>query len=153
MQPVQAVAVRHVAIVVSALREAESWYRDVFQMELIGREATLDDGEAYGLPPSKGWDDAEAAGIELSFVALRRDELILALLRGDAAPGQLHIVGLVMPEDEIAGVAARLPPGTDATREESRYVEFVDPFGIRWQVSDDRQFLTAGDITGRWLSV
>lgn len=144
---------RHVAIVVAELRAAEEYYRHVFGMELIGREAEGDDGESYSLPPGKGWDDAEAAGIELGFVALRRGEAILALLRGPASPGQIHAIGIVMPELDIAGVRARLPPHAEVVGDGPGYLEFVDPFGVRWQISTDRRFRMAGDITGRWLAV
>lgn len=152
-RPVHRVALRHLAVVVPALREAEAYYCAVFQMEIIGREAAGPDGQDYGLPLNKGWEDAEAAGIDVSFVALRRDELVLALFRGDASPGQVYAVGVVLPEDEIAPVRAALPSGTDVTGDGLTYLEFVDPFGLRWQLSSDPAFLTAGEITGRWLSV
>lgn len=75
---------RHLAVFVSDLRRAEQYYQDLFRMELIGREAEGEDGETYALPPNRGWEEAEEAGIQLSLVALRRDEVILALFRGQA---------------------------------------------------------------------
>jgi catechol 2,3-dioxygenase-like lactoylglutathione lyase family enzyme len=147
------VAVRHIALVVPTLREAEAYYRDVFRMELIGREAAGPGGEAHGLPLSKDWTDAEAAGIDVAFVALRRDELVLALARGDVSPGQVLAIGLVMPAQEIAAVAARLPDQAGVTGDGVTYLEFLDPFGLRWQLGTDRAFQTAGEITGRWLSL
>ena len=144
---------RHVAIVVSRLRDAEEYYRHVFGMELIGREAEGDDGESYSLPSDREWDDAEAAGIELGFVALRRGEAILALLRGPASPGQVYAIGIVMSELDIAGIRARLPPHAEVVGDRPGYLEFVDPFGVRWQISTDRRFRMAGAIAGRWLAV
>ncbi|MGD9091830.1 MAG: hypothetical protein PVF74_03205 [Anaerolineales bacterium] len=54
---------RHIALVVPNLREAEVYYQSLFQMELIGREAELDDNQWYTLPVGKSWEVAEAAGI------------------------------------------------------------------------------------------
>jgi len=146
-------AFRHLAIVVSDLRAAEEYYGQVFGMELIGREAEGDHGESYSLPSDKGWDDAEAAGIDLGFVALRRHQAILALLRGSASPGQIYAVGMVMPERDILGVRGRLPQDAEVVADVPGYLEFVDPFAVRWQISTDRRFRTAGDIAGRWLAV
>lgn len=66
--------IRHIALVVPDLRAAEGYYQWVFDMELIGREAELDDGLWYTLPFDKGWDDAEAAGVALGMLALRKGD-------------------------------------------------------------------------------
>jgi catechol 2,3-dioxygenase-like lactoylglutathione lyase family enzyme len=142
---------RHLALFVSDLRAAEEYYRDVFGMELIGRESWGDDGVSYSLPPDKGWDDAEVAGIELRVVALRRGRFILALFAGQVPAGQVYAVGLVMSEDGIDEVASRVAAGA-VTAHSDRFLEFVDPFSVRWQISTDRDFVHAG-TRGRWLDV
>ena len=48
--------VRHIALVVPDLPEAEAYYQSLFQMALIGREAEQEDGEWYTLPHDKSWD-------------------------------------------------------------------------------------------------
>ncbi len=80
---------RHVALVVPDLRQAEQYYLSLFDMELIGPEAELEDGKWYTLPPNKGWEEAEAAGIELGMLALRKGDIVLALFPGSAPPGQV----------------------------------------------------------------
>jgi catechol 2,3-dioxygenase-like lactoylglutathione lyase family enzyme len=42
---------RHIALVVRDLQEAEHYYLDLFEMELLGREAQLEDGLWCTLPP------------------------------------------------------------------------------------------------------
>lgn len=64
-------SVRHIALFAPDLRSAEHYYQSVFDMKLIGREAELSDGLWYTLPFDKGWDEAEAAGIELSTATLK----------------------------------------------------------------------------------
>lgn len=143
---------RHVALMVSDLRAAEDFYRDTFDLEVLGRESWGEDGNSYALRPDKGWDDAEAAGIELQFVALRRGDVVLALLAGDAQPGQVFALGLVMDTAEIVDVRARLA-GEGVLAEGPEFLEFSDPFGIRWQISTNHEFLHAGQIADRWLQV
>jgi catechol 2,3-dioxygenase-like lactoylglutathione lyase family enzyme len=143
---------RHIALVVPDLQAAETFYRQTLDMAVLGREAWGADGEAYALRPDKGWDDAAAAGIDLQFVALRRGNVILALLDGDPHPDQVFALGLVMDANEIAEVRTRLPQEVTLV-DEPHYLEFFDPFGLRWQISTNRDFLHAGQIADRWLDV
>ena len=90
-----------VALFVPDLQVAEAYYQSVFNMELIGREAELVDGLWYTLPFDKSWDEAEAAGVKLDMLALRKDEFDLALFRGNVPAGQVYVIGLNMPMEEI----------------------------------------------------
>lgn len=147
-------SLRHIALVVPDLRLAERYYQSVFDMELVGREAELADGLWYTLPFDKGWDEAEAAGIKLGMLALRKGEFLLALFRGDASPGQVYVIGLKMPTDEIARVRARLPENTQVSEDAPDYLEFRDPYQITWQILlPESKFRTAGDFANRWLKL
>ncbi|MBI3738694.1 MAG: hypothetical protein HY258_06580 [Chloroflexi bacterium] len=147
-------SLRHIAVFVPNLRSAEHYYQSVFDIELIGREAELSDGLWYTLPFDNGWDEAEAAGIELGMLALRKDEFVLALFRGDAPPGQVYVIGLKMPMDEIARVRARLPEEAQVSEDAPDYLEFRDPYQITWQISvPGVDFRTAGDFANRWLII
>ena len=145
---------RHIALVVPDLREAEEYYQSIFEMELIGREAELKDGRWYTLPFDKDWDAAEAAGIELGMLALRKDQFVLALFKGDASPGQVCFIGLKMPSDEIARIKDRLPKDEEVSDNEPDYLEFSDPYQIVWQISlPEGEFRTSGDTANRWLKI
>jgi catechol 2,3-dioxygenase-like lactoylglutathione lyase family enzyme len=148
------ISVRHIALFVPDLRSAESYYRSIFDMALVGREAELPDGLWYTLPFDKGWYEAVAAGIELGMLALRKDEFGLALFRGDAPPGQVYVIGLRMPTEEIAKVRARLPDDTQVLEDEPDYLEFRDPYQITWQIMlPESKFSTAGEFANRWLKL
>ena len=146
-------SLRHIALFVPDLRAAERYYQSVFDMELIGREAALSDGLWYTLPFDKGWDEAEAAGIELGMLALCKDEFGLALFRGDAPPGQVNVIGLKMPIDEIAKIRARLPEDMQILEDAPDYLEFRDPYQITWQIMLSSKFSTSGIFANRWLKV
>jgi catechol 2,3-dioxygenase-like lactoylglutathione lyase family enzyme len=147
-------SIRHIALVVPDLRTAEAYYRPLFEMQLIGREAQLDDGLWYTLPFDKSWDDAEAAGIAPGMVALRKEDFVLALFQGERPSGQIFAIGLHMIEDEIARVRVRL--GTDVAVLEERpdSLTFHDRYQIMWQISvPGNQFRTAGEFANRWLQL
>jgi catechol 2,3-dioxygenase-like lactoylglutathione lyase family enzyme len=147
-------SLRHIALIVQNLRSAEHYYQSVFDMALIGREAELADSLWYTLPFDKGWDEAEAAGIELGMLLLRKDRFVLALFRGDAAPGQVNVIGLAMPMDEIAMVRARLPQAAQVSEDAPDYLEFRDPYQITWQITlPESEARTSGDFANRWLKL
>jgi catechol 2,3-dioxygenase-like lactoylglutathione lyase family enzyme len=146
-------SLRFIALVVPDLRAAEAYYRSLFDMALIGREARLDDGQWYTLPFDKDWDDAAAAGIELGMLSLRKDDMVLALFQGDAPQGQVFVIGLAMPADEIAGVRSRLLDDTPVFTDAPGRLEFRDPYRITWQISPGDEFRTAGDWAGHWLEL
>ena len=147
-------SLRHIAVFVPDLRPAEHFYQSVFDMQLVGREAELSDGLWYTLPFDKGWDEAEAAGIVLGMLALRKDEFCLALFRGDKPAGQVNVIGLKMPMEEIAAVRARLPEGTPVGEDAPDSLEFRDPYQITWQILlPGSIFSTAGDFANRWLKL
>jgi catechol 2,3-dioxygenase-like lactoylglutathione lyase family enzyme len=148
------ISFRHIALVVPDLRAAEEYYQSIFDMELIGREAELDNGRWYTLPFDKDWDAAEAAGIELGMLALRKDQFVLALFKGEAPPGQVYVIGLKMPSEEIARVKSRLPKDAEISDSRSDYLEFRDPYQIVWQIFlPENEFRTSGHSTNRWLSI
>ena len=147
-------ALTHIALVVPDLRAAEHYYQSVFDMALVGREAELPDGQWYTLPFDKDWDEAEAAGIVLGMLLLRRDKFVLALFRGEAAPGQVEVIGLAMTRREIGRVRTRLPQATHVSADAPDYLEFRDAYQITWQISlPGIPARTAGDFANRWLKL
>jgi catechol 2,3-dioxygenase-like lactoylglutathione lyase family enzyme len=145
---------RHIALVVPNLRQAEAYYQSLFDMELIGREAELEDGLWYSLPFDKGWDDAQAAGIELGMLALRKGEIVLALFAGDAPQGQVYAIGISLPAEEIARIRSRLSSDAAVWMDEPGSLGFRDPYQIIWQISiPGTAFRTSGDYAGRWLEL
>lgn len=146
--------IRHIAMQVRDLQTAEQFYQTVFEMELIGREALLNDGLWHTLPFDKGWEDAKAAGIEPGMCALRSGSFVLALFNGAAVTGQVYAIGLGMPAQEIAGVRGRLPETALVLEEGPESLTFRDPYQITWQITvPDFEFRTAGDFANRWLQL
>ena len=146
-------SISHIALYVPNLQEAEQFYRTLFDMDLIGREVEREDGLWYSLPFDKSWNDAQAAGVELHMVALRKGGLVLALFRGEKPPGQVFAIGISTTVEEIEFIHRKLPPGTKIDVYQYDRLEFVDPYHITWQIAVDSEFRTAGDFAGRWINM
>ena len=149
-----AAAVRHIALFVPDLQEAEQYYQRLFAMDLIGREAHLEDSLWYTLPPDKTWEDAKAAGIELSMLALKRGSLVLALFPGNPQPGQIYMIGVNMPPREISRIRKRLSSDAEVWEDRSKALTFRDRYAIIWQIyGSGTGFRSSGEAHGRWLDV
>jgi hypothetical protein len=103
-------SLRFIAVVVSDLRTAEQFYKGVFEMEVIGHEAMLNDGLWYTLPFDKGWkapvineshvkwrekDEKIKRNLEkgVSFSCLGRLSLLISKLRNFPNPHRSGIQG------------------------------------------------------------
>lgn len=147
---------RHVALHVPDLRDAEDYYTALLGMTVLFREGLLGEAEAATwatLPPDRGWDDAAAAGVTLGMVALQRDELVIALFLGTGSGEQINKLGVLMDDEAIDDVAARLPPGASLVSHRRGSLELVDRYRIHWQLASRSTFRSSGDMFGRWLDV
>jgi catechol 2,3-dioxygenase-like lactoylglutathione lyase family enzyme len=148
---------KHVALHVPDLELAEQYYRHVFDLDVVTREAltggsVADDDTWAQLPPTATWEDARLAGIEIQMVGLRRGDLLLALFPGHPQPGTVFLIAVAATVDEIASVRNRLPDDTAIEVDQEDALTFLDPSGFRWQVCGPG-FSGPGDRHGRWLQV
>jgi catechol 2,3-dioxygenase-like lactoylglutathione lyase family enzyme len=152
-----AMRTKHVALHVPDLEHAEEYYRRVFDLDVVTREAlssgNLTDDDTWAqLPHPATWDDARRAGLEIQMVGLRRGDLLLALFPGHPRPGTVFLIAVVATVEEIASVRGRLPDDTAIEVDEDDALTFLDPFGFRWQLCGPG-FAGPGDRHGRWLQV
>jgi catechol 2,3-dioxygenase-like lactoylglutathione lyase family enzyme len=148
---------KHVALHVPELERAEEYYRHVFDLDVVTREALAredlaDDQTWAQLPHVATWEDARVAGLEIQMVGLRREDLLLALFPGHPKPGTVFLIAVVATVEEIASVRSRLPDDTAIEVDEEATLTFLDPFSFRWQLCGPG-FTGPGDRNGRWLQV
>jgi catechol 2,3-dioxygenase-like lactoylglutathione lyase family enzyme len=145
--------VKYLALYVPDLERAEAFYTRAFAMEILFRESERD-GEWWTLPAEKGWSEARAAGVEVHMVALRRDDLVLALFTGAPARGSVHEICLGLAVDEVDRLGLNVDEAVTVPERSPGFVRFDDPFGFRWVLQDPgASFRSSGDIAGRWLDV
>jgi catechol 2,3-dioxygenase-like lactoylglutathione lyase family enzyme len=146
-----AIAVKYVALFAPDLPKAESFYCQTLGMEVRFRESEQD-GTWRTLRPGLGWDDAESHGIEIGMVALRREELVLALFRGTPQPGTLYELCLGVSPTEIDAIRTRLAEDAEILESRRHWLRFRDPFGLQWAIQPiDATFSSSGEIAGRWI--
>ena len=148
-----AISVSHIALFVPDLQEAEKFYMDLFNMELIGREIEKENDLWFTLPFNKGWEDAIASGIDLDMTALRKGNFVLALFRGTNPSGQIYVIGLNATQEDIKTIHNKLSPDIEIEEFQTDRLEFIDPYCITWQIAVEPVFRTAGDFANRWISI
>jgi catechol 2,3-dioxygenase-like lactoylglutathione lyase family enzyme len=149
----------HVALRVERLREAEEFYRALFDLRPAFREAQTPEGWST-LPASADWSDAERSGVKLELVMLYRDGFRLALEAVDvvADDGRLSHLGVLVDGDELPRLRrAAVELDCEIASSRSEALIFDDPYGVRWELNtfsyDDPPSLSSGARTGRWLDV
>ncbi len=148
-------AIDHVALRVATLRDAESFYRTLFGLGVLFREASVADGWRT-LPAGAEWDDALAAGIDLGLSMLARDGFKLALTAADAAPGAGHLdhVNVEVDGPDLERLRADAPAlGCRLAVDRPHVIVIDDPFGVRWEISLPGLTLSTGERTGAWLDI
>lgn len=146
--------VRHLGLTTPGLRGAEGYYREQFGIKVMFRETVLDDDEWRTLPAGFGWENAIDKRVDIRMVALSGPGFVLALFHEDALRHGQTVVGLMASPSSVTELRGRIAEGNDqVSAQSSGVVEVVDPMGITWQISDDDQFLSSGEMSGRWLRV
>lgn len=149
-----AASLEFLALYVSNLQQAEAYYCELFEMEVITREAPQSDGNWYALPADKNWSDVEQAGIKLFMLALRRDDFVLALFQGKPAVGQIFAVGLSMSVEEMEAVKGRVPADDVVQYEAGQMLHFRDAYKNVWQIyTTPYRFRGTGEAAGHWLDL
>ncbi len=147
---------RHVALFVDDLQAAESHYAELFGLTVSFREALMTGGDLAGrwatFPPDATWEDIDAAETSLVISALGRESVVLALFSAPPTGAQTYAIGLLVDDAEISDIAHRLPPDATVETNTRGHLDFVDRFGVRWQLSSDRAFTSSGERDGTWVT-
>lgn len=135
-------AIDHVAVQVNELAKAERFYQDFLDMELVGRLRRNEQGVFDAVDRDYRWDEAIATGREAEVSFLRNGALTLALQNVGR--------GVRLGRNTLDHIAVRVDASTFVNlrgealvrpmtilRNEDRYFEFRDPFGIAWMLTVD----------------
>jgi catechol 2,3-dioxygenase-like lactoylglutathione lyase family enzyme len=151
--------VTHIALRVPNVREAEAYYCALFDLAVAWREAYVD-GTWRTLPDGKTWDDAEAAGLQLSPVFLWRGGFGLALEHAVAPTpdGQLSHVGILVDPAMFAALRLRAPQLECLLHVDGpTTLVFDDKYGVRWEPTthayDNPMKQSSGATSGLWLAL
>lgn len=125
----------HIVFRVGDLREAEPYYADLFGLDVLFREGSLDD-EFGAVPDDLDWEAAIDAGVEPGMSFLGRETFALALV-DEPGPGEGrldHVALAVEPDDQDAIEERASGLGCETWRRgHSLFVE--DRYGVEWELN------------------
>jgi catechol 2,3-dioxygenase-like lactoylglutathione lyase family enzyme len=142
----------HIGLVLPDIRQAEDFYRSLFGMEVVCREAITPAGWKT-LDQSIGWERANELGLDIAMIVLAKLPFALAIERSNAgevvAPSH---TGLFIAEPAFSKVKTEvlqmgLPYKSDIPQ---RFV-FTDPFQVWWEITSDTKLYTARDRGAGWI--
>ena len=126
----------HAVLKVPDLREAETYYRDLFDMSVLFREGTKDG--TYGkVPDGADWPTATAHGVEPGMSFLRRDGFVLALAADPetAEPTRFDHVGLEIDLADLGSIASRAASMGCGVEERETSAFVTDRYGVEWELN------------------
>ncbi len=128
----------HLVLLVDSVPEDEQFYQELFDMEILFREGSLND-EPGTVPDHMGWEEAISAGIEPYMAFLRRDDFTLAVAEStqDISEKRLDHIALAVSESDAESVAERaVELGCSVSRRNAPHQLFVeDSHDIEWELN------------------
>lgn len=128
-------ALHHVVLRVPDLPAAESFYRELFDLDVRFREGSLD-GEFGAVPEGMDWPAATDAGIVPGMSFLNRGAFSLALMVEEVTgEGRLDHLALAVDARERDAIRDRATDlGCECERKSSA-VFVADRYGIEWEIN------------------
>ena len=145
----------HLVLRIPDLGEAESFYRDLFDLDVLFREGSKD-GEFGALPDGLDWEAATEKGVEPGMSFLGRDEFALALMEdsveqrptneasgrrpqaesaSNAEAGRLDHLALELDADDRDAIRDRAADLDCEFEAKSHAVFVTDRYGVEWELN------------------
>lgn len=129
--------VHHVVLLVDDVPDGESYYRELFNIDVLFREAALDD-EPGTVPEDVTWEEALERGVRPYMSFLGRDEFYMAVASADGqrGTGRLDHIALAVDDDafdEIPERADSLDCHVDQNAPHHR--TFIDRYDVEWELN------------------
>ncbi|SEL48029.1 VOC family protein [Haloferax larsenii] len=127
----------HLVLLVDDLPDGETYYRELFDMEVLFREGVRGDKPGT-LPPDMDWDEAREAGITPTMAFLGRDDFTLAVAAETAsfADGRVDHIALAVDDDSFEAISERAEAaGLEVERTAPHHRLFTDRYGLEWELN------------------
>lgn len=137
MAPMGITGLHHLVLLVDDVPAGEAYYRDLFDAEVLFREAALD-GDPGTLPEETSWDEALAAGVDpyMSFLGAGDFYLAVAAADGDASKGMVDHVALAVDDAAFESITANAEAlGCEVTENAPHHRLFADRYGFEWELN------------------
>lgn len=129
--------VHHLVLLIDDVPSGESYYGELFDLEVLFREGALD-GEPGTVPEGVSWDEALAAGVTPYMSFLGRNEFYLAVAgaEDERGIGRFDHVALAVDEEALEAITERAAArGCDVEENAPHHWVFVDRYGVEWELN------------------
>lgn len=128
----------HVVLRIPDLPAAESFYRELFDLDVLFREGVKDDAVGK-IPDDLDWSEATGRGVEPTMSFLGRDEFALALMEAeddvDPETGRLDHLALALDAADRDATRDRAADLGCEYEEKSDAVFVTDRYGVEWELN------------------
>lgn len=129
--------VHHIVVRAADVPEAETFYRELFDMEVLFREGSRN-GTPGTIPEHTEWGEAIAKGVTPRMAFLGRDDFYLAVATGDdvTTSGRVDHVALAVDDPMFESITDRAEAcGCEVERNASHHRTIRDRLGIEWELN------------------
>lgn len=129
--------VHHLVLMVDSVPDGESYYRELFDLEVLFREAALE-GEPGTVPEEVTWEEALDSGATPSMSFLGRDEFYVAVagVGGRAGTGRVDHIALAVDDEALDAITQRATSlGCDVEENAPHHRVFVDEYDVEWELN------------------
>ncbi|WP_336361775.1 VOC family protein [Haladaptatus sp. ZSTT2] len=129
--------VHHLVLLVDDVPGGESYYKELFDLELLFREAALD-GEPGTVPDDLSWDEALREGVTPYMSFLGRDEFYLAVAGASdqQGTGRLDHIALAVDEEAFDAITERANTlGCNVEENAPHHRIFLDRYDVEWELN------------------
>ncbi|XVH33417.1 VOC family protein (plasmid) [Haloferacaceae archaeon DSL9] len=129
--------VHHLVLLVDHVPDGESYYKELFDLEVLFREAALN-GEPGTVPDDVSWDDALDRGVTPYMSFLGRDEFYVAVGRAEnqRGTGRLDHIALAVDEEAFDVITERaVSLGCDVEENAPHHRVFRDKYDVEWELN------------------
>ncbi|USZ72228.1 VOC family protein [Natronosalvus halobius] len=129
--------VHHFVLLVDDVPDGESYYKELFDLEVLFREAALD-GEPGIVPEDVSWDEALDRGVTPYMSFLGRDEFYVAVggASDQQGTGRLDHIALAVDEEAFDAITDRANAlRCDVEENAPHHQVFLDRYDIEWELN------------------
>lgn len=129
--------VHHLVLLVDDVPNGESYYRELFDLEVLFREGALD-GEPGTVPDEVSWDEALDGGVTPYMSFLGQDELYVAVAsaEGQQGTGRLDHIALAVDDEAFEAITEHADSlGCDVEENAPHHRVFLDRYNVEWELN------------------
>ncbi|WP_254547202.1 VOC family protein [Halomarina pelagica] len=129
--------VHHLVLSVDDVPDGESYYRELFDLAVLFREAGID-GDPGTVPDDVSWEEAINRGVTPYMSFLGRDEFYMAVadISDQQGTGRLDHIALAVDDEAFDEITERADSlGCNVEENAPHHRVFLDRYDVEWELN------------------